>query len=97
MDNENNQPEVKPVHEAELTDRDRMFVMQIHFECQVRACDYAPKPPYTKREFRPQWFKLHLNISLETIERDDARMLGLRLKEAYDKLKDTIKQYEQYR
>jgi hypothetical protein len=46
---------------------------------------------------KPQWFKANQTITLEEIKHSDPYTLGMRIKEMFHQLEQTIEKYEQPR
>jgi protein-tyrosine-phosphatase len=78
---------------------DTRRVCEIRFDCIVTMHDVAFKELLgtEKQSKTPQWFKANHTLTLEEIKYADPYELGLRMKQMFHQLEETIKQYEQYR
>lgn len=76
---------------------------EIRFDCLVTAYDIGTrthKVPtilpfmYTEKPGRPQWFKNHIKIDLNTIKHGDPYAIGIMIKNMYRQLELHIEKYE---
>lgn len=99
--NKINNIEIEPVPEIEAN---TTRVCEIRFDCLVTMHDVG----YRKLQERgflqqekwsktPQWFRANHVITLEGVKHADPYELGMRIKQMFHQLEDTIKQYEQIR
>ena len=78
-------------------------MMDVRFDCLVRMFDSGqiqPKSmmPFVERKpLPPQWFKSEMKFTMEFVEDADPYMIGMAVKEAFNKLKNNIEAYEQGR
>ena len=88
--------EITPVPEIVADTRQ---VCEIRFDCLVTMHDVGFKKLLgtEKQSKTPQWFKANHTLTLEEIKYADPYELGLRMKQMFHQLEETIKQYEQYR
>jgi hypothetical protein len=95
----NNEIEIKPVSEMEADTRQ---VCEIRFDCLVKMHDvafmkYEGMWGQEKQYTTPQWFRVNHVITLDAIKHSDPYTLGMRIKEMYHQLEQTIEKYEQPR
>ena len=95
----NNEIEIKPVSEMEADTRQ---VCEIRFDCLVKMHDvgfmrYEGMWGQEKQSKTPQWFRVNHVITLDAIKHSDPYTLGMRIKEMFQQLEQTIEQYEQPR
>ena len=88
--------EIKPVHEMVA---DTRRVCEIKFDCLVTMHDVGFKKykgvwGQEKQSKTPQWFKANQTITLEEIKHADPYELGMRIKEMFHRMEDTINKYE---
>jgi hypothetical protein len=74
---------------------------EIRFDCLVTMHDYGFSTLKNSTFFKgdvksnsPQWFRANHNITLECVKHADPYVLGMRIKEMFHRLEDTIKKYE---
>ena len=91
--------EITPVSEMEAyTTR----VCEIRFDCMVTMHDVGFKKIKTypfgfemvKQSSKPQWFRANHKITLEGVKHADPYELGMRIKQMFHQLEDTINKYE---
>jgi protein-tyrosine-phosphatase len=97
--NINSKKRITPVSEMEA---DTRRVCEIRFDCLVTMHDVAYKKykglwGQEKQSKTPQWFRSNQVITLEEIKYADPYELGMRMKQMFNQLEETIKQYEQSR
>ena len=91
-----NNIEITPVSEMEAyTAR----VCEIRFDCLVTMHDVGYKKyegmwGMEEQSKTPQWFKANHKITLEGVKHADPYELGMRIKQMYHQLEDTINKYE---
>jgi hypothetical protein len=89
-------PVLKPSEIEEAKTR----MSEIRFDCVVKLFDFVQIDiesgifGQTLKPLPPQWFALTEKLSLEFIEYSDEYAIGLAVKQAWLKLKEHIKQYE---
>ena len=88
--------EIKPVPEA-VADTRRLC--EIRFDCLVTMHDVAFKKykgvwGQENQSKKPQWFKANQIITLEEVKHADPYELGMRIKEMFHRMEDTINKYE---
>ena len=90
--------EIIPVHEL---DANINRLCEIRFDCLVTMHDMAFKKTKTgpfglieKQSKTPQWFKANQTITLEGVKDADPYELGMRIKQMFHQLEDTINKYE---
>lgn len=90
--------EITRVHEPEA---DTRRVCEIRFDCLVTMHDVAFKKTKTgpfglieKQSKTPQWFKANQTITLEEVKHADPYELGMRIKQMFHQMEDTIDKYE---
>ena len=91
--------EIKPVSEMEADTRQ---ICEIRFDCLVKMHDvafmkYEGMWGQEKQYTTPQWFRVNHVITLDAIKHSDPYTLGMRIKEMYHQLEQTIEKYEQPR
>jgi hypothetical protein len=91
-----NEIEIKPVSEMEA---DTRRLCEIRFDCMATMYDAAFKKykgmwGQENQSKKPQWFKANQTITLEEIKHADPYELGMRIKEMFHRMEDTIKKYE---
>ena len=93
-----NNTEITPVPEITA---DTTRVCEIRFDCLVTMHDVAFKKTKTgpfglieKQSKTPQWFKANHKITLEGVKHADPYELGMRIKQMFHQLEDTINKYE---
>jgi hypothetical protein len=75
----------------------------IRFDCLVKMFDFgqieSQSGIFLQKSIprQPQWFKSELRLDLETVAYADPYVLGKAIKDAYNKLKHHIEQYESYK
>lgn len=74
-------------------------VCEIKFECMVTMHDVGHKKykgawGQEKQSKTPQWFKANQKITLEGVKHADPYELGMRIKQMFHQMEDTIKKYE---
>ena len=89
--------EITPVSEFEA---DTRRVCEIRFDCLVTMHDvgyrkYKGMWGMEKQSKTPQWFKANHVITLEGVKHADPYELGMRIKDMFHQLEDTINKYEQ--
>jgi protein-tyrosine-phosphatase len=94
-----NNIEINPVPEIVA---DTRRVCEIRFDCIVTMHDVAFKEynglwGQEKQSKTPQWFKANHTLTLEEVKYADPYELGMRMKQLFNQLEETIKQYEQPR
>ena len=97
--NQMNDIEITPVHEFEA---DTRRVCEIRFDCLVTMHDVGFKKIKTypfgfemeKSSNTPQWFRANHVITLEGVKHADPYELGMRIKQMFHQLEDTINKYE---
>jgi hypothetical protein len=97
--NINSEKRITPVSEMEA---DTRRVCEIRFDCLVTMHDVAYKKykglwGQEKQSKTPQWFRSNQVLTLEEIKYADPHELGMRMKQMFNQLEETIKQYEQSR
>ena len=97
--NINSEKIITPVSEMEA---DTRRVCEIRFDCLVTMHDVAYKKykglwGQEKQSKTPQWFRSNQVLTLEGIKYADPYELGMRMKQMFNQLEETIKQYEQSR
>jgi len=97
--NINSEKIITPVSEIEA---DTRRVCEIRFDCLVTMHDVAYKKykglwGQEKQSKTPQWFRSNQVLTLEEIKYADPYELGMRMKQMFNQLEETIKQYEQSR
>jgi hypothetical protein len=95
----NNEIEIKPVSEMEADTRQ---ICEIRFDCLVKMHDvafmkYEGMWGQEKQSKTPQWFRVNHVITLDAIKHSDPYTLGMRIKEMYQQLEQTIEKYESVR
>ena len=95
----NNEIEIKPVSEMEADTRQ---ICEIRFDCLVKMHDvafmkYEGMWGQEKQSKTPQWFRANHVITLDAIKHSDPYTLGMRIKEMYQQLEQTIEKYESVR
>jgi hypothetical protein len=92
---------IEPIPEIEAN---TTRVCEIRFDCLVTMHDVGYRKLQEQGFFQqekwsktPQWFRAHHNITLEGVKHADPYELGMRIKQMFHQLEDTIKQYEQSR
>ena len=88
--------EIKPVSEMEA---DTTRVCEIRFDCLVTMHDVGYKKcegmwGQETESKTPQWFKANHKITLEGVKHADPYELGMRIKQMFHQLEDTINKYE---
>ena len=91
--------EITPVHEFEA---DTRRVCEIRFDCMVTMHDVGFKKIKTypfgfemvKHSKTPQWFRAKHVITLESVKHADPYELGMRIKDMFHQMEDTINKYE---
>jgi hypothetical protein len=97
MNNEKiNFTEITPVHELEA---DKRRVCEIRFDCLVTMHDVGYKRykglcGQEKQSKTPQWFRANHIITLEGVKHADPYEVGIRIKQMFQQLEDTINKYE---
>jgi hypothetical protein len=97
MNNEKiNFTEITPVPEI-IADKRR--VCEIRFDCLVTMHDVGYKRykglwGQEKESKTPQWFRANHIITLEGVKHADPYELGIRIKQMFQQLEDTINKYE---
>ena len=94
-----NNIEIEPVPEIEAN---TTRVCEIRFDCLVTMHDVGFRRTkdiwgQEKQSKTPQWFRANHIITLEGVKHSDPYELGMRIKQMFYQLEDTIKQYEQTR
>ncbi len=78
-------------------------MVEIRFDCLVTAYDVGTrtlKVPtaipfmYTEKPGKPQWFKNHIKLDLNTVKYGDPYEIGVMVQQMYKQLELHIKQYE---
>lgn len=77
-------------------------VCEIRFDCMVTMHDVAYRRyegilGQEKQSKTPQWFKANHILTLEAVKYADPYDLGMRIKEMFHQLEQTIEKYEQPR
>lgn len=88
--------EITPVSEMEA---DTTRVCEIRFDCLVTMHDVGYKKyegmwGQEKYSKSPQWFRANHKITLEGVKHADPYELGMRIKQMFHQLEDTINKYE---
>jgi len=97
MNNEKmNFTEITPVPEI-VANTQR--VCEIRFDCLVTMHDVAFRKyegylGQEKQSKTPQWFKANHAITLEAVKYSDPYELGMRIKQMFHQMEDTINKYE---
>lgn len=91
-----NNLEITKVSELEANTK---RVCEIKFDCLITMHDVAYKKHkgvwgQEKQSKTPQWFKANQTITLEGVKDMDAHELGMRIKEMFHRMEDTINKYE---
>jgi hypothetical protein len=93
-----NNIEITPVHEL---DANINRVCEIRFDCLVTMHDVGYEISKTgpfgiveKQSSKPQWFRAKHAITLEGVKHADPYELGMRIKQMFHQLEDTINKYE---
>ena len=91
-----NNIEIKPVPEMEADTRQ---ICEIRFDCVVKMHDVAFKryEGMWGEEIQsktPQWFRAKHVLTLDAIKHSDPYTLGMRIKEMFHRMEDTINKYE---
>ena len=91
-----NNLEITPVPEITA---DATRVCEIRFDCLVTMHDVAYKKykglwGQEKWSKTPQWFKANHSITLEDVKYADPYELGMRIKQMFHQMEDTINKYE---
>lgn len=78
---------------------DTRRVCEMRFDCLVTMHEVAYKKykgllGQEKQSKEPQWFKLNYQLTLEELKYSEPYQLGMRLKEAFNKLESAIQDYE---
>ena len=94
--NQMNNLEITTVSEMEA---DTTRVCEIRFDCLVTMHDVGFKKykgvwGHEEQSKKPQWFKANQTITLEEIKHADPYELGMRIKEMFHRMEDTIDKYE---
>jgi hypothetical protein len=92
----NNEIEIKPVSEMEA---DTRRLCEIRFDCMVTMHDAAFKKykgmwGQENQSKKPQWFRANHTITLDAVKYGDPYELGMRIKEMFHRMEDTIDKYE---
>ena len=74
-------------------------VCEIRFDCLVTMHDVGYKKyegmwGMEKQSSKPQWFKANHKITLEGVKHADPYELGMRIKQMFYEMEDTINKYE---
>ena len=91
-----NNLEITPVPEMVA---DTTKVCEIRFDCLVTMHDvgyrkYEGMWGQEKQSKSPQWFRANHKITLEGVKHADPYELGMRIKQMFHELENTIKKYE---
>lgn len=95
-----NKIEVQPIPEIEA---DTRTLCEIRFDCLVTMHDSGFRTTeggilgIGSKNLPPQWFRSRLGITLEEIKYGNEIELGVKLKQMYRELEQTIARYEQTR
>jgi len=86
--------EITPIPEIEA---DQTKMCKIRFDCLVTMYDVGfrkYKGMLGQHQQSPQWFRAQQEMTLESIKHTDPYILGMRIKDMFNQLDATIKQYE---
>ena len=94
--NQMNNLEITPVSEMEA---DTTRVCEIRFDCLVTMHDVGYKKyegmwGMEKQSSKPQWFRAKHVITLESVKHADPYELGMRIKDMFHQMENTINKYE---